>query len=187
MKSIVMSAAFLLLFLFFAACTSVKDTRRPSPEKEYTDLFREEENKEVPDAEQKRQEADDEIAKEYEETDITDEDIKKYIEASRNIQKVAVEIDEKIDEIVGQYGLELERFKEIREAKYQGRDMELDDEKREMFKIAQRDVEEIQPELHKKQERKIKDAGLDFQRFQEISISVQQNPAVRQRYIELAK
>jgi len=101
------------------------------------------------------------IAQESTQTEVSDQDLKKFAAVLQEIQAVNQQAQQDMVVIVEDEGLEIKRFNEIRQAQANP-DMEVDvsEEEVKMFNSATEELVKIQEDAQKDMESEIKEEGL---------------------------
>jgi len=122
------------------------------------------------------------IAQESTQTEVSDQDLKKFAAVLQEIQAVNQQAQQDMVVIVEDEGLEIKRFNEIRQAQANP-DMEVDvsEEEVKMFNSATEELVKIQEDAQKDMESEIKEEGLTVAQYQNIATQIQNNPELQQK------
>lgn len=119
--------------------------------------------------------------------DISDEDLAKFIEVSSAVQEIQMESQQEMITVVEEEGISVEVYNQIAQARYMGEDeseLDISDEDREKFDNAYEVISEMEVEMEEQLAQKIEEEGMDMNQFQTISMALQQDPALQQRFQE---
>lgn len=119
--------------------------------------------------------------------EISDEDLAKFIEVSSSVQEVQMESQQEMITVVEEEGLSVEVYNQIAQARYTGEDegeLDISDEDREKFDRAYEVISEMEVEMEEQLAQKIEEEGMDMEQFQTISMVLQQDPELQQRFQE---
>jgi predicted naringenin-chalcone synthase len=113
---------------------------------------------------------------------VADEEIKQFADAFKEVQVINQDAQQIMIAAVTDEGLELERFTEIYQS-LQMPDQQADVSEDEMKKYenASSEIEKIQADAQVKMEKKIVDAGLTPERYQEIGMALQTSPELQEK------
>ncbi len=79
-------------------------------------------------------------------------------------------------------GLEVQEFNKIAQAQQDpNADAEVSDEEVQKFESAAQEVQTLQQDMQQQVETAVKQAGLDMNRYNELSLAVNQDPELRQK------
>lgn len=116
-------------------------------------------------------------------TEVSDGEIKQFVEAVQGIQAVEMSAQQKMMGEVAKEDMEVERFNEILQS-MQNPEMEAtpptEEESKKIQKITQ-GIEQIQMNAQQEMQSKIEDAGLSIERYQAIMTQVQSDPELQNR------
>lgn len=122
------------------------------------------------------------IAQEATQTEVSDQDLKKFAAVLQEIQAVNQQAQQDMVVVVEDEGLEIKRFNEIRQAQANP-DMEVDvsEDEVKMFNAATEELVKIQEDAQKDMETEIKEEGLTVAQYQNIATQIQNNPELQQK------
>ena len=116
--------------------------------------------------------------------DVTDEELNQFIQVSSAVQSVQMEAQMQMVAIVEDEGLEVDVYNQIAEARFTGLDeneLEVSSEDMEKFDRAADAISEIELEVESEMTEAIEAEGMLRERFMEINMALQQDPALQQR------
>lgn len=115
---------------------------------------------------------------------ITDQELQKFAEISNEAKKIQMEARQKVDSMLSEENMKMERFQQIMMSRQNPQTDSLNITQEE-----QQTIQRLQPKLMKMQQESqqkfvaaIQEHGLNPQRFQQIMQAVRTNPAVMQRF-----
>jgi len=115
--------------------------------------------------------------------DISDGEIKQFVEAVQGIQAVEMSAQQKMMGEVAKEDMEVERFNEILQS-MQNPEMKVtpptEDESKKIQRISQ-SIQQIQMNAQQEMQTKIEDSGLTIERYQAIMTQVQSDPKLQNR------
>ncbi len=118
------------------------------------------------------------------EIDVSDDELRQFVEVSSVAQEVQMEGQMEMVAIVEDEGLDVQTYNQIAEARYMGHsddELEVSSEQIERYEAAYEKVSEIEVELEQKMADAINEEGMDMDRFMELNMALQQDPALQQR------
>jgi len=128
-----------------------------------------------------------------EDIEVSDEELKKFQDAQEEVSSVQEDSRSKMEAVVKDEGLSMERFQEISQKQMQQQqgqqgqqqqtqDLDISDEEMEKFKKARQKIMDIQKSVQQNLMEAVKDAGLSPQRYQEISRAMRSDKELQQRF-----
>ncbi|WP_236979027.1 DUF4168 domain-containing protein [Membranihabitans maritimus] len=114
-------------------------------------------------------------------TEVTDQDIDKFVNAMKTVEKVNQEAQPKMVKAIEGAGMDPQSFMQISQTQQQGKKPDLGEEEMKKFKEAQQEVQKVQLEANKKIEAEIAEHDLSVQRFNEIYLALQQDPELQKK------
>lgn len=115
-------------------------------------------------------------------SDISDEELQKFVDAYQEIQVENQKIQQKMIAKIQEEGMEVQRFTQIQQAQ-QNPDQEANvtAEEEKAIQNLMPKLQTIQQESQSVMQEKIEGAGLTMTRYQEIAQMVQQSPELQQK------
>lgn len=121
---------------------------------------------------------------------ITDEELKLYIQANENINKIKEEASARVVEIVNEEGLDPKAYNELSRAERSGvataEAEQISEEDKAKYERVKKKTAELQEELNKRAGEAVKNSGLAIAKFNQIQKSVASDPSMRERMERLA-
>ena len=121
---------------------------------------------------------------------ITDEELKKFASVSAESQKIQQEMRKKVDSMLTEEDMEMQRFQQIMMSKQNPKmadSVQVTDEEKKKMKKIQPKLMKANRQAQQKMVGVIKDNGLQPQRFQQIMQAVRSNPEVMKRFRKISK
>ncbi len=116
-------------------------------------------------------------------TEVTDSEIKQFVEAVQGVQAVEMNAQQKMMAEVAKEDMEVDRFNEILQS-MQNPEMEVtpptEEENKKVEKITQ-NIEQVQAKAQEEMQAKIEDSGLSLERYQAIMTQVQSDPELQNK------
>jgi len=116
--------------------------------------------------------------------EVTDEELKTFVDASMKAQQIQTEAQVEMIAIVEDEGLEVETYNKILQGLQMGQsadEMEVSESDVEKFETASAQIGEIEQDMEVKLIAAIEDEGLELERFQEIFMAVQSDAGLQQK------
>ena len=115
--------------------------------------------------------------------EISDNELKQFITAVQQVQMVDQMAQQQMMGAIQEEEMEVPRFVEIMQAMQDpNQEVEATEEEMEKFQAASNKIEQIQIEIQGEMESLIVDAGLTIERYQAISMQIQSDPELQQRF-----
>ncbi len=115
--------------------------------------------------------------------DVSDEELQRFMTASQEVQAFSQQIQQQMIATVEKQGLDVQRFSEIRQSQQNpGNESNATAEEMQKFQTASQEVQKIQSQAQQQMVEKISEAGISEKRYQEISMMVQSNPELQQKF-----
>jgi hypothetical protein len=164
---------FILLFAFiFIACQSDGDQQmadqQPTPQEQQMQEQMQPQQP-TPDAEL---------------ANISDSEIRQFVEVSSALQDVQMEKQQEMIAVVEEEGLTVETYNQIAQARHMGEsveDLNISSQDMDRFENAFETISEMEVELEAELASTLEDEGMDMDRYQMINMALQQDPALQQR------
>ena len=125
--------------------------------------------------------------------EVTDEELKTFVEASMKAQQIQTEAQMEMIAIVEDEGLDVETYNKTLQGMQMGQsaeEMEVTSTDVEKFETASAQIGEIEQQMEDQLIAAIEDEGLELQRFQEIFMAIQSDSGLQQKmqqYIQEAQ
>lgn len=115
-------------------------------------------------------------------TEVSDADLKKFVAAVQQIQMVSQQAQQEMMQVVQEEGMEIPRFNEIHEATMNPEvEVEATTEEKDTHKKIIGELETMQAGVQQQIEKLITDQGLSLEKYEQIAMQLQSNPALQQR------
>ncbi len=113
--------------------------------------------------------------------DVSDEEAATFADAAMNAQQVQMQAQKQMMGIIQDEGLDIQTYQKIAQSKQmgQGDSTQFSDSEMEKFDAATSSIQELQTEIRDSVTKAIEDAGMEMQRFQDISRAAQQDSALQ--------
>lgn len=125
--------------------------------------------------------------------DVSDEELKKFVEVATSVQQVQRSAQQKMIDSVKSTGLSLDEYQKIASSQ-RGQQMpgggdtsenDFTDQQKQQFEEANQKINGMQTGLRDNVNQAIEDAGMDPQRFQKISRALRSDQELQQRFQQL--
>lgn len=116
--------------------------------------------------------------------EVTDEELKTFVDASIKAQQIQTEAQMEMIAIVEEEGLEVETYNQILQGLQMGQsaeELEVSESDVEKFESASALIGEIEQDMEEKLIAAIEDEGLELERFQEIFMAIQSDAGLQQK------
>jgi len=117
--------------------------------------------------------------------EVSDRELKKFVNVQEMIQEKNQEAQPKMIEIIEENEFEIQRFVELSQATETGAEVNASEEEMARFSEAQEGINTMQREANEEIANGIEDMGLSLERYNEISIAIQQSPQLQQKLQDL--
>ncbi|MFP4133631.1 MAG: DUF4168 domain-containing protein [Halothece sp.] len=119
--------------------------------------------------------------------DVDQEELERFADAFRVVQRIQEESRQEMAEAIEQEGLTIEEYNQMfrQQQQPEAEESEMSSEKQEQFQQADNRISEIEEEAQNEIESAITDKGMEMQRFEEIWVSIQQDPELQQEVQEI--
>lgn len=117
--------------------------------------------------------------------EVSGEELKQFASAFQQVQTVNQEAQQKMVNTVEQEGMEVQRYNEIQQAQQDpNQEANATNEELKQYEAATQDLEKIQVQAQQEMQEKIIEEGLTINRYQEITVIVQNDPELQQKIQE---
>lgn len=120
--------------------------------------------------------------------EISDDELKNFVEASQKIDPIQQNASKEIEAIVEGEDMELHRFQQLMAANQNpelAAHVQIEQEEMQQIQNMQPEIANVQENLKADMIQAVIDCGLSIERFQEIYLSLQQHPELVERLEEL--
>jgi hypothetical protein len=119
--------------------------------------------------------------------DVSDEEAATFADAAMSAQEVQMEAQKKMMGVIEDAGLDVQTYQKIAQSQQMGQQMgqqggdtnDFSDSEMEKFDDANESIQNLQEEIRQDVESAIEEAGMEMQRFQDISRAAQQDSALQ--------
>lgn len=120
--------------------------------------------------------------------EITDEDLQMVSNISDSAEGIQQEVDEKMQDIVENEGMEFPRFQEIMMSQQNPQmagEINITEDEQETLQKVQPELTQVQQEAQAQYMETIEAEGLTVQKFQQLAQAIQTHPEVAERFEEI--
>ncbi|MEX2574171.1 MAG: DUF4168 domain-containing protein [Balneolaceae bacterium] len=120
-------------------------------------------------------------------TDVSDEELQAFVQAAMSAQQIQMESQQEMMSIVENEGIDVNTYNQIAEARQMGQsddEIDVSPEDIQNYESASEQIDEVGQEIEGKMSEAVEDEGMEFERFQEINMAIQQDPGLQQRIQE---
>lgn len=117
-------------------------------------------------------------------TSYNDEELKQFAEATKEVQKVQMEMQQKMVTAIQEEGLDPMQFQKMAQAQQSGAetaDTEYTEEEQQAYANAMKAVMTMQQEVQAEMQTKLEDQGMTMQEYQMMAMAIQQSPEVTEK------
>ncbi len=111
------------------------------------------------------------------ENNVSDEELKAFAAASRQVQTIDNEARQKISDMLRKKGLDLQRFQELQQDQTSATN-----EEKEKYKVASKELERIREQANQKIKKELNETGLTLSRYEEIGSLLRSDPNLQERF-----
>ncbi|TVR80636.1 MAG: DUF4168 domain-containing protein [Saprospirales bacterium] len=113
--------------------------------------------------------------------ELTDDDLRAFAEIDAELRDIQMQAREDMIGIIEDQGMTLEQYQQIAQMQQQGMGEGMSDEDAQTISQINDEMGEIQMEMQNIMETRIAEMGMSMDRYQEIAMTIQQNPEYQQR------
>lgn len=114
--------------------------------------------------------------------EVSDAELEKFVAALQQIQVVSQQAQQEMMQVVENEGMEIQRFNEIHQAAMNPEvEVETTTEEEAKHKKIVGELESMQAGIQQRMEKLITDQGFTLERYEQIAMSLQSDPALQQR------
>ncbi|WP_026915562.1 DUF4168 domain-containing protein [Christiangramia portivictoriae] len=114
--------------------------------------------------------------------EVTDSELNEFAEVFQKMRMVNQEAQQEMMQVVQGQEMDLQRFNEIHQANMDpNKEIETTEAESKKYKIVVAELEEIQPQFQQRMEKLIGESELSKERYQEMVMALQKDPALQQR------
>lgn len=114
--------------------------------------------------------------------EVSDAELEKFVAALQEIQTVSQQAQQEMMQVVEKEGMELQRFNEIHQAAMNPEvEVETTTEEKATHEKIVGELESMQSGIQQRMEKLITDQGFTVERYEQIAMSLQSDPALQQR------
>ena len=123
------------------------------------------------------------------ETTVSQEELQQFVSVIPMLQEIGQTSQQRSVEVIEQSGLSVERFQELSEAQSPGAtpSSPATPEEQESFNQVAPEIQSIQEQTLAQQEEVVRAGGLDPNRFNEILVAIQEDPALQRQLQQLMR
>jgi len=120
--------------------------------------------------------------------EVSDQEFQRFMTAFQDMQTFRGQIQQDMLAAVAEEGLDAQRYSEIQRAQQNpAADSEVSSEEMQKFQSAVEKVQSIQSDANQQMQEKLSDAGFTQRRYQEVSMMVQSDPQLQQKFQSMQK
>ncbi len=114
--------------------------------------------------------------------EVSDAELNKFANAFQGIRMVNQEAQQEMTQVIQEEGMEIQRFNELFEASANPQvEVEATGEEEKQFEAISSELEGMQGAFQAKMEKIITDEGLSIERYEQIAMGLQADPALQER------
>ncbi len=117
--------------------------------------------------------------------DVSDEELKKFVEISKEIRPIQMEGQKKMRSNIEESELGMKRYQEISRAKRSGKDQNVTDKEQKQMDNIRKQNREVQEQNREKIKEKVKAKGMEWERFMKVSRAIQNDPQLKQKAMKM--
>ena len=117
-------------------------------------------------------------------TNYSDEKLEKFADATKDVQKMQMEMQQKMASAIQKEGLDPMKFQKMAQAQQSGAESsetEYTEEEQEAYANAMKAVMAMQQNVQTEMQAKLKDHGMTMQEYQTMAMAIQQSPEVTEK------
>ncbi|PAU92793.1 hypothetical protein CK503_14985 [Aliifodinibius salipaludis] len=121
------------------------------------------------------------MQQEVPDVDVSDEEAATFADAAMSAQQVQMQAQKKMMGIIQEEGLDVQTYQKIAQSQQmgQGDSTQFSESEMKKFDAATSSMEKLQSEIRDSVTKAVEDAGMEMQRFQDISRAAQQDSALQ--------
>lgn len=113
--------------------------------------------------------------------EVSDQKVDQFVSALEDVHRIQQESQPKMIKAIEDEGMDPQQFVQAAQAMQQGAETGLNEADQKKFDVVQEKVMKIQIDANSEMETKIKEKDLSLEEFNQIYLSFQQKPALKQR------
>ncbi|WP_185958419.1 DUF4168 domain-containing protein [Fodinibius sediminis] len=117
--------------------------------------------------------------------EVSDEEAETFVDAAMGAREVQMKARETMIGVIESEGLNIETYQKIAQSNQMGQQAQdstnISDEQMEKFQNVSDSLQQVQGEIQQEVIAAVEEAGMEIQRFQQISQAAQQDPELRQK------
>lgn len=119
--------------------------------------------------------------------DYSDEELKNFADATMEVQKLQMEMQQQMAKAVQEEGMDPAQFQKMAQAQQTGKETEevYTEEEQQAFANAMKAVMAMQQEVQTKMQSKLEDNGMTMEEYQTMAMSIQQSPEMTKKVQEM--
>lgn len=120
-------------------------------------------------------------------TEVSQSELEQFARAIPQLQEIEQTAQQQVAQLIQESGLSTERFGEIYQSQQSGATpgTEVTEEEQQSYEAASTKLESLKQEIRSQQEEVLQAEGLEPQRFSEILVAVNQDPALQRQVRDL--
>ncbi len=118
--------------------------------------------------------------------EVSDEELQKFMTASQEVQAFSQQVQQQMISALEEQGMQPQRYGEIQQSQQNpGSGSDATSEEMQKFQKASQEVQKLQSQAQQQLQEKLSEAGFTQRRYQEISMMVQSDPELQQKFQSL--
>lgn len=114
--------------------------------------------------------------------EVSDAEFEKFATAFQHVRAITMEAQQEMADAVQEEGMEIKRFNEIHNAHLNPEvEVTATTEEKQKHEAILKEIESIQLNIQSAMEEKIQEQGLSLQRFEQIAMSMENDPELQQK------
>lgn len=115
--------------------------------------------------------------------EISDKELQQFVSASQYVQVINQQAQQEMVTAVEKEGLQAQRYSEIQQAQQDpNQEADATDEELKQYEAATQELQKIQVQAQQQMQKKLNEEGLTESRFQEISMVLQSDPELQEKF-----
>lgn len=113
--------------------------------------------------------------------EVTDDDLRAFAEIDSELRDIQMQAREDMISVIEEQGMTLEQYQQISQMQQQGMGEGMSEEDARTITMINDEMGEIQMEMQNIMENKIAEMGMSMEQYQQLAMTIQQNPEYQQR------
>ncbi len=120
--------------------------------------------------------------------EVSDEELEEFVEVHMGVAEMQQQLQMQYPQVLEEEGIEIETFQEIMQAEEMGAgrdDVDASEEELEAYDAAMEVIMEMEEELQEDVEEHVEEEGMEYERYEEIMMGIQQDPELMEQAQQL--